>query len=66
MHACGPSAISSLGSLTIPTDEEGSIKCSVSIGLAQYDNEEEPNELIRRADDKLYESKRLGKNRYTA
>lgn len=53
--------------LTIPTDEEASIQCSVSIGIAQFEREDlGANDLIRRADEKLYQSKRAGKNRYTA
>ncbi|HEY2090840.1 MAG TPA: GGDEF domain-containing protein [Thermoanaerobaculia bacterium] len=49
--------------LTIPTDEEGAIRCSVSIGLADYRNGESANDVIRRADERLYEAKRSGKNR---
>ena len=53
--------------LTIPTDEEGAIQCSVSIGLAEYRREDAvANDLVRRADERLYTSKRNGKNRYTA
>lgn len=53
--------------LTIPTDEEGAIQCSVSIGIAEFRREDATaNDLIRRADERLYLSKRQGKNRYTA
>jgi diguanylate cyclase (GGDEF)-like protein len=53
--------------LTIPTDEEGAIQCSVSIGIAEFHHgEESANDLVRRADEKLYDAKRGGKNRYTA
>lgn len=53
--------------LTIPTDEEGAIRCSVSIGIAEFRRDDaSANDLIRRADEKLYLSKRQGKNRYTA
>jgi diguanylate cyclase (GGDEF)-like protein len=53
--------------LTIPTDEEGAIQCSVSIGIAEFHREDvTANDLIRRADERLYLSKRQGKNRYTA
>ncbi|HEX6085200.1 MAG TPA: GGDEF domain-containing protein [Thermoanaerobaculia bacterium] len=53
--------------LTIPTDEEGAIQCSVSIGLAEYRRDDVvANDLVRRADERLYTSKRNGKNRYTA
>ncbi|HVE70910.1 MAG TPA: GGDEF domain-containing protein [Thermoanaerobaculia bacterium] len=53
--------------LAIPTDEEGAIQCSVSIGLAEFRREDAvANDLVRRADERLYASKRNGKNRYTA
>ena len=53
--------------LTIPTDEEGAIQCSVSIGIAEYRREDAcASDLIRRADERLYLSKRQGKNRYTS
>lgn len=53
--------------LTVPTDEEGAIQCSVSIGVAEYSRSDETaNDLVRRADERLYLSKRQGKNRYTA
>lgn len=52
--------------LTIPADEEGFLRCSVSVGVTEFRREDvEPNELIRRADDRLYVAKRSGKNRYT-
>jgi diguanylate cyclase (GGDEF)-like protein len=52
--------------LTIPTDEEGAIQCSVSIGIAEFRHDDaSSNDLIRRADERLYVSKRQGKNRYT-
>ena len=52
--------------LTIPTDEEGSVQCSISIGVADYAPGDGAADLVRRADERLYESKRSGKNRYTA
>lgn len=53
--------------LTIPTDEEGAIQCSVSIGIAEFRREDAvANDLVRRADERLYLSKRQGKNRYTS
>ena len=53
-------------SLTIPTDEEGAIQCSVSIGIAEFERgDPTANDLVRRADERLYASKRGGKNRYT-
>jgi len=51
--------------LAIPTDEEGSIRCSISIGVADYLPGDGANDLVRRADERLYLSKRQGKNRYT-
>ena len=56
-----------LASLTIPTDEESAIRCSVSIGIAEFRRDDAAaNDLVRRADERLYLSKRQGKNRYTA
>lgn len=53
--------------LAIPTDEEAAIRCSISIGIAEFRGEDiTANDLIRRADERLYQSKRQGKNRYTA
>ena len=53
--------------LQVPTDEEGAIQCSVSIGLAEYRREDNTSrDLVRRADEQLYRSKRGGKNRYSA
>src|SRR5205807_1369683 len=55
-----------VNSLIIPTDEEGAIRCSISIGVADYDveNGATMTDLIRRADERLYSAKRAGKNRY--
>lgn len=59
--------LENIRALAIPTDEEAAIRCSVSIGLAQFrGGGETPDDLVRRADDRLYVSKRSGKNRYTA
>lgn len=59
--------LSRVRALTIPTDEEGAIQCSISIGLAEFHRDDvTANDLIRRADERLYLSKRQGKNRYTA
>ncbi|HUP61156.1 MAG TPA: GGDEF domain-containing protein [Thermoanaerobaculia bacterium] len=53
--------------MTIPTDEEGAIQCAISIGVAEFRYDDAgASDLIRRADERLYESKRQGKNRYTA
>jgi diguanylate cyclase (GGDEF)-like protein len=52
--------------LVIPTDEEGFIKPAISMGVADYVANDTATELTRRADERLYLSKRNGKNRYTA
>jgi diguanylate cyclase (GGDEF)-like protein len=53
--------------LAIPVDEEMSIRCSVSIGVACFElGDVTAIDLIQRADEKLYASKREGKNRYTS
>ncbi len=52
--------------LTIPTDEEGAIQPAISMGVTDYRPGETAAELTRRADERLYQSKRNGKNRYTA
>lgn len=54
--------------LTIPTDEEGAIRCSISIGVAEFDpaHDTSATDFVRRADERMYASKRQGKNRYTA
>lgn len=53
--------------LTIET-EDGAIRCSVSIGVAEFQSAVDAmaDDMVRRADDRLYQSKRSGKNRYTA
>jgi diguanylate cyclase (GGDEF)-like protein len=54
-------------SLAIPADEEGTIACSVSLGIADLQHADKTaDDIIRRADERLYEAKRAGKNRYTA
>jgi diguanylate cyclase (GGDEF)-like protein len=50
--------------LTIPTDEEATVQCSISIGLAEFERDDSASDLVRRADERLYEAKRQGKNRY--
>jgi diguanylate cyclase (GGDEF)-like protein len=52
--------------LSIPSDDDAPICCSVSIGIAVFHPGDSVTDLIRRADERLYESKRNGKNRYTA
>jgi len=59
--------LSRVRALTVPTDEEGAIKCSVSIGMAEFQRDDATSrDLVRRADEQLYLSKRNGKNRYSA
>lgn len=53
--------------LTVPADDDGVIQCSLSIGIAELEpNDTSANEFLHRADTRLYEAKRQGKNRYTA
>jgi diguanylate cyclase (GGDEF)-like protein len=53
-----------VNALTIPTDEEGAVKCSLSIGIAVFHPEDTTaSDIIRRADERLYAAKRAGKNR---
>ena len=53
--------------MTIPTDEESTIQCSISIGITTYRTADTTlDDVIRRADELLYEAKRAGKNRYSA
>lgn len=42
------------------------IRCSISIGVAVFEDADDAASLLRRADERLYVSKRHGKNRYTA
>ncbi|MGA8809116.1 MAG: GGDEF domain-containing protein [Thermoanaerobaculia bacterium] len=52
--------------LTIPADDEGFIQCSISLGIADYQHSDNTAaDVIRRADERLYEAKRAGKNRYS-
>lgn len=43
--------------------ESARIDQTVSIGVATWDKRETPEELERRADEAMYEAKRLGRNR---
>jgi diguanylate cyclase (GGDEF)-like protein len=53
-------------SVVVPTDEEGAVQCSVSIGITEFQpQDEDSKELLRRADERLRLAKRSGKNRYT-
>src|SRR5262249_36211898 len=51
--------------VSVPS-EEGEILCAVSIGVAGVQAGDTAADLLHRADERLYESKRAGKNRYTA
>ncbi|HEX9163834.1 MAG TPA: GGDEF domain-containing protein [Thermoanaerobaculia bacterium] len=51
--------------MTIASDEEGVIRCTVSIGVAQFQPADVSfNDIVRRADACLYDAKRQGKNRF--
>lgn len=53
-----------LRALTIQDTEDGSVRCSASIGIATLlDDDGSQTELLRRADERLYVAKRAGKNR---
>jgi diguanylate cyclase (GGDEF)-like protein len=53
--------------LAIPADDEGVIRCSISLGIADYRSADATSsDVIRRADERLYDAKRGGKNRYSA
>ncbi|MEK6374171.1 MAG: GGDEF domain-containing protein [Acidobacteriota bacterium] len=51
--------------VAIAGDDEETIRCSVSIGGADYRLGDSAADLLRRADERLYEAKRSGKNRCT-
>jgi diguanylate cyclase (GGDEF)-like protein len=52
--------------LAIPADDEGTIRCSISLGIAEFRSADTTSaDVIRRADEQLYEAKRAGKNRYS-
>ena len=67
-NAVAERILQKVNSLTIPTDEEGAIRCSISIGVADFDaaNGASMTDFIRRADERLYSAKRAGKNRYVS
>ena len=47
--------------------DDVSIHCTVSIGIAEYQTTDTTiADLVRRADDKLYDAKRTGKDRFVA
>lgn len=52
-----------LRTLAVQTDEENPVRCSLSIGVAEFMPGDSAKSLVQRADERLYEAKRLGKNR---
>jgi len=52
--------------LEVIAGDDEVIRCSISIGVAVFEDSDDASTLIRRADERLYVSKRHGKNRYTA
>lgn len=59
----GQKIVDAISSLEIKTGE-GNIKVSISVGFAVFDEADtDYNEVIKRADDALYKSKREGKNK---
>lgn len=42
------------------------LACTISVGLVQQASGEKPDDLLRRADERLYEAKRSGRNRVVA
>lgn len=56
--------IKNVRDLRIGGTDEGAIRCTISIGMATLDDVDKGGaELVTRADQKLYEAKRLGKDR---
>ena len=58
--------LSCVRGVAVPGEDDRLINCSVSIGVATYQPGDSAADLLRRADERLYEAKRSGKNRYTA
>ena len=58
--------LKSVQEMSIHDDEDRPIQCTVSVGIAQCESSDTNfNDVVRRADACLYDSKRHGKNRYT-
>lgn len=45
-----------------PSDGSGPLQCTLSAGVAELEGHERPKELVRRADQALYQAKAKGKN----
>ncbi len=58
--------LSKVRSLEIAGIDDDVMHCSISIGVAVFEEGDDAASLIRRADERLYVSKRHGKNQYTA
>ncbi|MGB6118869.1 MAG: GGDEF domain-containing protein, partial [Mesorhizobium sp.] len=54
-----------IAALTVPAGNVR-LRVTTSVGLAVWDGKESADDLCRRADQMLYEAKRLGRNRVTA
>ena len=50
--------------INVPLENDRQIKVSVSIGIAEFDGHPDFEHTIKLADEKLYEAKHNGKNRY--
>jgi len=62
-HATGSRIQQVLAAEDLELDGGPRIRQTVSIGIATWDPRETPEQLERRADDAMYEAKRLGRNR---
>lgn len=62
-HATGHRIQQTLDADAFETDGGVRIRQTVSIGVATWDKRETPEQLERRADEAMYEAKRLGRNR---
>jgi two-component system cell cycle response regulator len=55
-----------VAAIVVPAGESVRLRVTTSVGLAEWDGRESAEELYRRADQYLYEAKRLGRNRISA